>query len=210
MEKLQLYYPVNPHKINRAWGVPDPLYKQFGFDRHNGVDLNLINGQQIFAPIHSSVINVGNQPNGSGIFVSIISDDQYQFDDGKSAYVLLEFFHCQKILVNIGDTVMVGQPIALGDNTGCTTGSHTHMQPRRMNLSQVADTAGISAYRIRNVNYALMPVDINDANNTFDPESYWNKQYANQDTTAQAAKLQQMIQTLNQKLQELRQARGIK
>ncbi len=178
MKRLQLYYPVRPHAVNRPWGYEDPVYEQFGFTQHNGVDLDLVPGQKIHAPIGGSVVNAGDQPEGSGIFVSIISDDQYLFDDGISAYVLIEFFHCEKILVNIGDGVTIGQLIARGDTTGRATGPHTHMQPRRVTMTKVPDASTPHAYRIHDASCVLADLDTNDANNTFDPEPYWNQRYA--------------------------------
>lgn len=203
MKPLELYYPVKPHTVNRSWGFVDPIYKQFGFNRHNGVDLALVNGQEIHAPFAGTIINIGNDPSGSGIFVSIVSDCEYSFPDGKVAYVLLDFFHCQKIIVNIGDTVELGQVLALGDNTGVTTGAHTHMQPRREFLAQLPDSVTVHAYRIRNINYGFTDVDTNDANNTFDPEVFWNHKYACDYNPTQVSKLKIIIQNLTSVMNSL-------
>ncbi len=175
--RLNIYYPVKPHKINRQWGFPSPEYKQFGFTLHNGIDINLANGTPIFAPLEADILKVGNVPNGSGIFVSMLSSQPYTFDDGKEVYTYIEFFHCQEIKVKEGDHVLPGQLLALGDNTGFSTGSHTHMQPRRMRVV-AASSGAVYIYKIKGVDSCLVPFDSNDANNTFDPTPYFNNLYA--------------------------------
>ncbi len=162
MSKLELFYPVRPHIVNQKWGVPNPLYQQFGFSRHNGIDLALVNGQKISAPFDCEVVKVGNQPNGGGIFVGVLSKNIYDWEDGKQTKVLLDFLHCKEILVQEGQAVAVGEVLALGDNTGLSTGSHTHLQPRRVTWE----------------NKVLTNVDVNDANNSFDPEPYFDGSYA--------------------------------
>ena len=161
MTKLELYYPVSPHKTNQAWGIYNPSYQQFGFARHNGIDLNLVNGQPIYAPLDATVVRVGNQPNGGGIFIGLLSG-VCDFSDGKQAQVLIDFLHCKEIVAKEGSEVKTGDMIALGDNTGFSTGPHTHMQCRR----------------VVNVNGTLVNVDTNDANNSFDHSLYWNGYYA--------------------------------
>lgn len=203
MKQFELYYPVKPHLVNRPWGFEDPLYQQFGFNRHNGVDLALVNGQEICAPMPGNIINIGNDPTGSGIFVSLVSDEQYYFSDGKTTFVLLDFFHCQRILVNIGDHVELGQTIALGDNTGITTGAHTHIQPRREYLKELPDSATVHAYRIRDINYGFTDVDTNNANNTFDPEPYWNQKYAADYNPTEVSRLTTVIKSLTLALNNL-------
>jgi len=162
MPKLSLYYPVSPHVVNRAWGMEDDLYKKYGFTRHNGVDLNLVEGQEIRAPFDATVSLVGYQPRGSGIFVCLVSSTAYDFDDGKSARVELTFMHLKDVCVVEGETVGVGDRIALGGITGETTGAHVHIAPKRVKK-------GLLRYR---------DIDRNNADGTFDPEPYWNGTYA--------------------------------
>jgi murein DD-endopeptidase MepM/ murein hydrolase activator NlpD len=157
MAQLSLTYPVTPHIVNRAWGVLDPLYKEFGFLKHNGVDLALVEGQEIRAPFDCTVSLVGNQPQGSGIFVCLLSRIVYDFPDGIHARVELTFMHLLRAGVSAGTKLSVGDVFAYGGHTGRTTGPHTHMAPKRVKRS-------VFGYR---------DLDRNDANNTFDPEPYW-------------------------------------
>jgi len=165
MEKLSLFYPVTPHVVNRGWGVSDELYAQFGFTHHNGIDLNLVDGQDIRAPFDGKVTLVGNQPNGSGNFICLLSTPSYTFNDGRTCKVELTFMHLKEALVEEGARVYTGDRIALGGRTGKTTGSHLHLAPKRVRR-------GLIGYR---------DIDRNDADNTFDPSPYWNGKYAKRD-----------------------------
>ena len=165
MKPLSLYYPVFPHKVNRAWGFVDALYQQYGFTHHNGIDLALFEGQEVRAPFDGVVTLVGNQPNGSGNFVCVVSSASYAFDDGVTCKVELTFMHLKEFRVEQGAKLGVGDLIALGGKTGQATGSHLHLAPKRVKK-------GWLGYR---------DLDKNDAGNTFDPEPYWNKRYARRD-----------------------------
>ena len=162
MAALALYYPVRPHRETRAWGVSDALYQEFGFTRHNGIDLALAAGQEIRAPMDCRVTKVGMEPLGSGLFVSLLSTAPYDFPDGIRARVEITFLHCAEILVTKGMRLPVGTLVAHGGSTGRSTGPHTHMAPKRVSLT-------LLGYRDR---------DRNDAANTFDPAPYWNGRYA--------------------------------
>ncbi|MEK7080195.1 MAG: M23 family metallopeptidase [Patescibacteria group bacterium] len=162
MNPLALYYPLKPHQVTRAWGVPDPIYRMFGFERHNGVDLALTVGDEIRAPFACRVGKVSDEPNGSGIFVSLLSQEEYIFLDGKTSIVELTFMHLMLPLVSPGEELRVGELVALGGSTGFSTGSHTHLAPKRVTFADSGYT----------------DVDTNDADNTFDPTPHWNGLYA--------------------------------
>jgi murein DD-endopeptidase MepM/ murein hydrolase activator NlpD len=162
MPPLSLYYPVTPFTVNRSWGVIDELYRKFGFVRHNGVDLALADGQDIYAPMDGIVTLVGNQPNGSGVFLCLLSRNAYQFPDGKECRVELTFMHLSETLVREGTRVSVGDKIARGGHTGKTSGPHLHLAPKR----------------VKKTLFGYRDLDRNDANNTFDPAPYWNGSFA--------------------------------
>lgn len=163
MSRLSLYYPVTPYAVNRAWGVRDVLYETFGFSRHNGVDLALTDGQPLYAPFDCRVTEIGREPNGSGLYVCLLSRGKHAFDDGTSSRVEITFMHLSRALARVGTPLSVGDLIALGGRSGMATGSHTHMAPKRVSMTL------FGGYRDR---------DQNDANNTFDPEPYWTGLYA--------------------------------
>lgn len=161
MSVLKLFYPVKPYIVNRGWGVLDPVYNQFGFARHNGVDLALSHGQLILAPFSCRVVKVGNQPGGSGNYVCLLSTDAYDFSDGVF-HIEITFMHLLDSIASVGDELVAGNPIARGDSTGFSTGNHTHMAPKRVTL----------------VSGGYVEADHNDAKDTFDPEPYWSGEYA--------------------------------
>lgn len=163
MEQLQLYYPVRPFVVNQKWGVYRPeVYKQFHFTNHNGIDLALVNGQKIFTPVVSVVVRTGWEPKGAGNYMVLRSVSDFIFPDGIVAHVEITFMHMQEIYVVGGQGMFVGEVLGLGDNTGYSTGSHTHMRCRRIKLQGAV----------------WVVVDKNDAQNSFDQQPFWNKIYA--------------------------------
>lgn len=159
--RLQLHFPAKPYKLNQPWGVYNPeVYSRFGFTSHNGVDIALGYDKTVRAPFEGTVIRIGNQPNGGGIFVGLLSEE-YEFAD-TNARVLADFLHMQSLSVTEGQKVKVGDVLGIADNTGFSTGPHTHIQFRRVNWDGTTATT----------------IDKNDANNSFDPTPFWNGMYA--------------------------------
>lgn len=176
--KPEFSRPITPYIVNQPYGVLDPsTYSQFGFIRHNGVDLRLSADKVVRSPFAGTVVRVGTpenglwQPNGGGIFVGIVSDPMEfpaftnRTPDGIAVLfpagtyrVLVDFLHCESISVKEGDTVEALQPVAIGDNTGFSTGPHCHTQWRRINW-------------FGGTNYQT--VDKNNANDSFDPTQFF-------------------------------------
>lgn len=163
---LIIYRPAKPFVLNQGWGILNPIYNQFGFSRHNGIDIALGADSKLYAPCDGEVVRIGYQPNGGGNFFGIMTGP-WDFEDG-TFRVLLDFLHCESISVKEGDMLKIGNVMAIADNTGLTTGPHTHIQPRRVKFwnGQTGD------------NLAWTPEDSNDANNTFDPMPYLSTYYA--------------------------------
>lgn len=164
MKTFSLYYPVKPYHLNQAWGIARPdVYAQFGFTRHNGADLALVNGQEIRTPIDARPVWFGNQPTGAGYFITLQTPEQYVFLDGTIAYAELTFMHLLKQPdVRMDKVYRTGEVIALGDNTGFSTGHHTHFRLRRLKL----------------VGSQYIQTDTNEAQNSIDPVPYFNGKYA--------------------------------
>lgn len=162
--KLSLNYPVTTFKLNQEFGVYRPeVYSQFGFNRHNGIDIALGSDSMIYAPLNGQIIRTGNQPNGGGVFFGFLSDKTFTFDDGVMAQVLIDFLHLDHIIGKVTVAYKTGDLLAKADNTGFSTGPHTHMQFRR----------------VRYDGKVVTTIDVNDANNSFDPKTYWNGTYPN-------------------------------
>lgn len=183
MEPFKIYWPAKPFYIHQVWGLYNPMYMQFGFSLHNGVDFALGADKTLYAPCDGTIVRTGNQPTGGGIFVGMITPPRF-FPDGVLHNVLIDFLHCEKLLVKEGQWVKVGDPIAIADNTGLSTGPHTHMQLRRVRWN------GLTGDKV-----SYVPVDVNNANNSFDPSPYWGTVYA-QDYWTMVGKLQQLLALL--------------
>lgn len=158
--KLELFYPAKPYIVSQRWGIYNPAYLQFGFDHHNGEDFILGDDAKLYAPFDCSVSKVDNYPKGAGNFVSLVSDNIYEFSDGVSCKVYIDFLHMKQQLVKVGDKLKCGELLGIADNTGFSTGPHTHGQYRRVD------------------SITNKELDKNNANNSFDPHDYWNKSYA--------------------------------
>lgn len=181
MEKFELWYPAKPYIVNQAWGIKNPIYAQFGFGSHNGVDFRVDADGILNAPCAGTIVRTGNQPSGGGIFLGIMSEEA-EFKDGVVCRALIDLLHCKELLVKEGDYVKAGAPIAVADNTGFSTGPHTHMQLRR-----VKKWNGKTGDKL-----TWTKVDTNDANHSFDPAPYWNGFYA-VDADTVLATLQRII-----------------
>ena len=161
--KPQLYYEIKPFIVNQPWGVHRPeVYAQFGFEDHNGIDVAIAPGALVRAPLNAQVINISFQPHGGGLFLSILSENEFDFPDGKRAKILFDYLHLKETIAKVGDKVILGQQLAIQDNTGFTTGPHTHIQNRRV----VKTPTGLN------------DVDSNAAHNSFDPTPYYTGGYA--------------------------------
>jgi murein DD-endopeptidase MepM/ murein hydrolase activator NlpD len=175
--KFSPNFPVKPLKLNQPWGTFDPKdYAQFGFDRHNGVDAAIAADSLVRAPFNGSVYQNGNQPNGGGIYCGFLSDDTFDFEafdcvtpegvtihfPAMQARVLMDFLHLRSISAQPAHEYKAGDVLAIQDNTGFTTGPHTHIQPRRV------------SYDGKTITF----LDSNDAHGSFDPTSFWNGTYA--------------------------------
>lgn len=149
MAQLSLYYPIRPHAVSRAWSTIDSK-------KHNGIDIDITEDHEIRSPIDGTVTLSGHHKGSAGVFVSIVSSTPWDFPDGTRAYVELTFLHLSATLVEDGARVSVGTPIARSGS------GHVHLAPKR----------------VRKGFFGFRDLDRSDADNTFDPEPYWNGRYA--------------------------------
>jgi murein DD-endopeptidase MepM/ murein hydrolase activator NlpD len=171
-------WPVKPWVQTQAWGIYNTAYQRFGFTRHNGNDVLLGADKLIRSPFAGTVIRPSTkenglwQPNGGGVFLSVLSDELFLFDDGKTAHVFADFLHCDRLIQPEGEKVLTGTVLAVADNTGFSTGPHTHVQLRRCSVVPGGQ------YIVDGNNVHLEWLDQNEANNSFDPTPYFSKTYA--------------------------------
>jgi murein DD-endopeptidase MepM/ murein hydrolase activator NlpD len=79
-----------------------------------------------------------------------------------TARVLFDFLHLKSISATAGMQYKTGDVLAVQDNTGFSTGPHTHIQPRRV------------SYDGKSIAF----LDTNDAHGSFDPTQFFNGFYA--------------------------------
>lgn len=87
-------------------------------EMHYGIDFLTEVGDSIYAPFGGTVRLVSVDWNGYGKFIIIRHHNRLETLYG----------HIEKSLLQEGDSVLVGQPIALAGNTGRSTGPHLHWE----------------------------------------------------------------------------------
>ncbi len=105
--------------------VPGIITSNFGwrpqFQRiHHGIDLSLNIGDTVRAAMSGEVTKISYDHDGYGHYVVIKHPDALETVYG----------HLQYALVSPGQFVSVGQPLAIGGNTGNSTGPHLHFETR--------------------------------------------------------------------------------
>lgn len=92
---------------------------------HKGVDLNLHVGDTVRAAFDGRIRITKNEPAGYGYYVVVRHDNGLETVYG----------HLSRFLVKPNQYVKAGDPIALGGNTGRSTGPHLHFETRFMGLA---------------------------------------------------------------------------
>lgn len=105
-------FPLGGSKINSDFG-----WRKSRF--HSGIDLDLEVGDNVYASF-DGIVKRSDYVSGYGNLVVI------KHFNGLETY----YAHLSKILVMEGDTIASGDKIALGGNTGRSTGPHLHYEIR--------------------------------------------------------------------------------
>lgn len=148
MQKF-LYQPTSPFIINQKYGergacvdiatnkkvinstngvCPTGYRSLYGPGGHNGIDLALIHGQNIYNA-QDGIVNEICTEEARGLGVGIITKDKYFFTEtGTYEFAKIRYWHLCAIKVQMGQTVSAGEIIGLGDNTGYSSGDHLHFE----------------------------------------------------------------------------------
>jgi lipoprotein NlpD len=105
-----------------GWPVQGLLYSRYGLrdgQRHDGIDIAAPEGTPVGAAAAGTVVYAGRQ-SGYGAIVIV----------RHAAGLLTVYAHASAILVEQGQTVRAGQPIARVGRSGRTTGPHLHFEVR--------------------------------------------------------------------------------
>lgn len=102
------------------------LTSQFGYREsfkrmHKGVDISLREGDEVVAALPGVVGRIGYEPGGYGHFVIVVHSNGVE----------TRYAHLSRVTASAGQRVAAGDPIALGGNTGNSTGPHLHFEIRK-------------------------------------------------------------------------------
>lgn len=111
-------WPVVRSRVLSKYGAPRP-----GNRPHRGLDIGGRNGAPVLAARDGKVIYSSDGMRGYGKTVILDHGDGY-----RSLYA-----HNSKLLVNFGQAVLAGQPIARVGRTGNASGDHLHFEIRKSN-----------------------------------------------------------------------------
>ena len=113
-----LHMPTPSTRITSPFG---PRWRRM----HNGLDIKVNIGDTIVAAFDGKVRIVKYERRGYGKYVVIRHDNGLETVYG----------HLSKQLVEENQLVKAGEPIALGGNTGRSTGSHLHFETRFLGIA---------------------------------------------------------------------------
>ena len=85
---------------------------------HNGLDIKVLKGDTIYAPFSGKVRTIAYQRRGYGHYIVL------RHNNGLETV----YAHLSKKLVKENQVVKAGDPIALGGNSGRSTGAHLHFE----------------------------------------------------------------------------------
>ncbi len=121
--------PQLPDGCLFLWPVRGPITSDYGYrfifgetNFHRGVDIAASMGTAINAADDGVVTFAGERGTYGNLVV-------VSHGNGFQTY----YAHCSKLLVNVGDAVTQGQPIAAVGSTGRSTGPHCHFEVRYQN-----------------------------------------------------------------------------
>ena len=121
--------PEVPEGCLYLWPVRGPITSDFGYryifgenNFHRGIDIAASAGTAINAAADGTVIFAGVKGTYGNLVILSHSNG-----------FLTYYAHCSKLLVNVGESVTQGQPIAAVGSTGRSTGPHCHFEVRYEN-----------------------------------------------------------------------------
>lgn len=109
----EFVYPTESNRITSNYG-----WRRYRY--HHGIDIGLEVGDTLRATFSGRVRVVDYERKGYGHYVVI------RHNNGLETVMA----HMSRVLVNIDQDVVAGQPIGLGGNTGHSTGPHLHYELR--------------------------------------------------------------------------------
>lgn len=105
------------------------LYEHMGWGKHKGIDIPCATGTEIYAA-HDGFVQKTSETVSQGIGIVIRKDGEHE----------TVYWHNERNLVKVGDTVKAGQLIGYSDNTGQSGGPHLHFELKLWNGSSYEAT----------------------------------------------------------------------
>ena len=161
--KLELFYPSKPFRVNQGFaenkscsnpdttGVvteladgtcPAGKVKLYPILRmangHTGLDLYAPDGWIIRSPFNGVVKETQLEPE-RGLGVGIVTHDKRDMKEYGIHYAKVRQWHGKIILVSLGQSVKVGDPVMLADNTGKSSGSHNHFELKPVEYDSIGN-----------------------------------------------------------------------
>jgi len=115
---------VDPRpRITQQFGLNPAMYDQFGLKGHDGIDFGVRVGTPIFAPFDGVARLKDDGTAGYGMHIKIRCPE-------KGLECVLG--HLNRSLIQDGQSVKLGDKIAMSGNSGFSTGAHLHFGIRRL------------------------------------------------------------------------------
>lgn len=127
-QKVQLPDTLKVNVSSYVAPTTGHVTSKYGWRRnrmHKGIDLKVQTGDTIVSAFDGKVRIRKYERKGYGYYLVIRHNNGLETVYG----------HLSKFIVKEGDAVKAGQPIALGGNTGRSSGSHLHFETRLMGLA---------------------------------------------------------------------------
>ena len=124
MNKFELFYPFKPQLITQFFGVNSEYYKkEFKVNGHNGIDFLLTS--KFVRATHNGIVTFTGEDGSGGIGVVVRTQEKFEYKS-EEVYFKSIYWHLKDVFVKVNQKVEVGQILAIGDNTGKSTGPHLH------------------------------------------------------------------------------------
>jgi murein DD-endopeptidase MepM/ murein hydrolase activator NlpD len=105
-------------RLLQQFGINPSWYQRFGLPGHDGIDLECLGGDQLYAPAPGTIAGCLNDPTGWGYNLAI------DLDSGGRVY-LCHLYSFQGS--HEGDHVEAGTPVCLAGMSGNTNWPHVHV-----------------------------------------------------------------------------------
>jgi murein DD-endopeptidase MepM/ murein hydrolase activator NlpD len=105
-------------RLLQQFGINPSWYQRFGLPGHDGIDLECLGGDQLYAPASGTIAGCFNDPKGWGYNLAI------DLDGGGRLYLchLYSFQNSHE-----GDHVEAGTPVCVSGMSGNTNWPHVHV-----------------------------------------------------------------------------------